>query len=181
MTHAANSSTQTSRCDFLRTVAQQAGEQVCQIQEALERFQHVLEAIDSKEKSIRTPMGNTEFAGSCVSECHFDSAHRTTSGPSITLNNQDGFLVIVETRLTQIMQRLSVVLLDSVRRLVDVGVGKRLPLVEVVQPVKTAVDDFRLELNVLLNQCMDARLRRVELLNQLEVGSLSVDKPVFEV
>jgi len=181
MTNAANSSTQTNQSDFLRSVAQQAGEQVSQIQEAIERFQYALEAIDSKEKLIRIPMGDLMRLVVEVIERHSNATQRATSDFPVTLDYQDGFLISVEARLTQIMQRLSIVLLDSVRRMVDVGKGKRLPLVEVVQPVKTAVSDFRLELNVLLNQCMDARLRRVELLNQLEVGSLSVDKPVFEV
>lgn len=96
-------------------------------------------------------------------------------------DEKNGLPAVVEARLAQVVQRNRTAIAGALVPLVTVGEERSRPLGEVVGDVQLALDRFRLELVHLCNQCVDFRLRSVELLNDLQVGALHVEKPLFEV
>lgn len=97
------------------------------------------------------------------------------------VDKQDGLPAVVEARLAQVVLRNRAAIASALIPLVTIGKECSPLLGEVVGSVEVALDGFRLELIEFCNQCVDFRLRSVELLNGLQVGALHVEKPLFEV
>lgn len=93
---------------------------------------------------------------------------------------QHGLPAVVEARLAKVMHRNGTAIARALIPLITVGDERRALLGEIVGSVEITLDRFRLELVELCNQCVDFRMRSVELLNDLQVGSLHVEKPLFE-
>lgn len=149
---------------------------------------HVLLAIDSAIAvltSIASSSGHVPAAATgCVGLACSDSmslpAARTVPVVAIP-GHQDDFLASIKARLAEVMSIACGRLEAFAARLVAVG-PEVAPdaLGEVVEDVEAAFVQLRLELFSLLNECLDTRLRRVELLHNMQVGSLNLEKPVFE-
>ncbi|ARU06163.1 hypothetical protein CCO03_17095 [Comamonas serinivorans] len=87
----------------------------------------------------------------------------------------------LETRLAEVMRRARGAVIGCARQVVAVGpeVTPR-PFGEVVQDIERTIRLTCSELSQFFGECVDARLRRVELLNHMQVGSLHVEKPFID-
>ena len=106
----------------------------------------------------------------------------TGAGPAAgSVVDKRALPVVVETRLAEVMSRILAAQRKSALAVIAVGEERNPPLAEVVKDVEAALDDARLELVQFFNQCVTLRLRFVEFLHDMNVGSLRVEKPIFKV
>lgn len=94
---------------------------------------------------------------------------------------QHGLPVVVEARLAEVMDRGRAAIGSALVPLVSVGPELAGRLGEIRQGVETALSQLRLELIALANECVELRLRRVELLHDMQIRSLQVEEPLFKV
>lgn len=87
----------------------------------------------------------------------------------------------IETRLAHVMVGVQAATFKAAISIVSVGHEGDTSFAKVHEDVEAALRQTREELVSFFNECVPLRLRLVEFLNDLEVGALGVEQPVFKV